>query len=251
MEVAGGKISAQSFLKLFSDAKFESPELIWNSETREELHDVLSKQIIALIDDYADNETRAKTNDRKQGLKPNRYSEIELSTFGKSLGNMFSNVICVFDYKVNERVLRIDEVYITNFIKQQDNKELLSFSDEKQESLEKKKNFAMSIISHLGTMLKESQNESGESPPPLRKDDKKELVMAFQRLVEHFNLNIKERDSFTYCFDTLCSLIKLKLEKGDNNTPEEQSIAKSILDIINHIIKKRLEAQAGDHNEEN
>ena len=40
MDVAG-KISGQSFLKLFSIEEFNSPELIWNYKTRNELHKVL------------------------------------------------------------------------------------------------------------------------------------------------------------------------------------------------------------------
>lgn len=36
-----GKVSGQAFLNLFSVAEFNSPELIWNNETRTELLDVL------------------------------------------------------------------------------------------------------------------------------------------------------------------------------------------------------------------
>lgn len=40
MDVAG-KLSGQSFLKLFSISSFSSSELIWNSNTRNELRVVL------------------------------------------------------------------------------------------------------------------------------------------------------------------------------------------------------------------
>lgn len=47
--VTRGEISPYNFLNLFSASEFNSPELIWNDQTRQELLAVLQEQVDTLI----------------------------------------------------------------------------------------------------------------------------------------------------------------------------------------------------------
>ena len=47
--VVQGDLSGQNFLNLFSISEFNSPELIWNDNTRAELLEVLQAQVDTLI----------------------------------------------------------------------------------------------------------------------------------------------------------------------------------------------------------
>ena len=66
-----------------------------------------------------------------------------------------------------------------------------------------------------------------------------------------FNLNIRKYQDFEDYFNTLCSLIKLDLEKGKTNSEEQQSITECVLEIVKNIVKKKVDAQIGGDREEN
>ena len=150
----------------------------------------------------------------------------------------FCNILMGFQYEVNKRELRIDDIFVTNFNTHQfmEPKDYAAFTEEKKQS------FAEAIIYELETIQKREISQIS------RQKDTAKLVQAFSRLMVDFNLNITKREDFIYYFDTLCGLIKLDLENDEPSSPEEHQVARAVLKIVQHIVKKRLGNQVGDLN---
>jgi histidyl-tRNA synthetase len=110
----------------------------------------------------------------------------------------FCNVVRDFEYSINQKELRIQDIFVKYF-----NSEY-SKGVQDHFNAEKKSKFASKLIEKLQQIRELSPNENFVD----RDTNIEELVKAFKNLVMYMDLAI-DRDDFSRYFETLCDLIKL------------------------------------------
>jgi hypothetical protein len=110
----------------------------------------------------------------------------------------FCNVVRDFEYSINQKELRIQDIFVKYF-----NSEY-SKGVQDHFNAEKKSKFASKLIEKLQQIRELSPNENFAD----RDTNIEELVKAFKNLVMYMDLAI-DRDDFSRYFETLCDLIKL------------------------------------------